>query len=179
MSFEIDIDLTGSKKIGRYDMKRFKKAVEIGTKNGIDEMSEKTVNKVHSNLSKYGLEDSELANSIELDKNDTSCNIVINANEYAQYVEYGTGIVGSENPHPKPDGWSYDVNNHGEAGWWYPTDGSDGNPSKYETKSGDMLAHTRGMPSRPFMYDTWRWAKLVATKIINKNIRQEIERWLK
>ncbi len=62
---------------------------------------------------------------------------------YAVYVEFGTGVVGSRKPHPDISiaGWKYDVNGHGELGWWYP--GKDG---KYHW--------TKGMPSRPFMYNT-------------------------
>ena len=57
-------------------------------------------------------------------------------------MEYGTGVRGKNSPHPKPpEGWIYDVNEHGEEGWWYM--GDDGE-----------LHWTRGMPSRPFMYDT-------------------------
>lgn len=63
---------------------------------------------------------------------------------YAAFVEYGTGVVGSRNPHPEPDGWAYDVNGHGDAGWWYLND----NDSK--------LHWTAGQPSRPFMYETAR-----------------------
>lgn len=44
------------------------------------------------------------------------------------YKEFGTGIVGSSNPHPNLEsGWIYDVNKHGEKGWVYPkSDGSFG-----------------------------------------------------
>ena len=61
---------------------------------------------------------------------------------YAIYVEFGTGIVGAGSPHPAPAGWRYDVNNHGEAGWWYFNDR-------------DQKWHwTKGIESRPFMYNT-------------------------
>jgi len=61
---------------------------------------------------------------------------------YAIYVEFGTGIVGAGSPHPAPAGWRYDVNNHGEAGWWYFNDR-------------DQKWHwTKGIKSRPFMYNT-------------------------
>lgn len=71
---------------------------------------------------------------------------------YAAYVEYGTGIVGEENPHPSSNSWTYDIHSHGESGWWYPSEkgwiqAKDGGP---------MLAWTKGMPSRPFMYYTLR-----------------------
>jgi len=61
---------------------------------------------------------------------------------YAVYVEFGTGIVGAGSPHPAPAGWRYDVNNHGEKGWWYFNDR-------------DQKWHwTKGIESRPFMYNT-------------------------
>lgn len=47
-----------------------------------------------------------------------------NEQEKWTYKEYGTGIVGSMNPHVaealESIGWKYDVNEHGERGWWYP-----------------------------------------------------------
>ncbi|MBE5820440.1 MAG: hypothetical protein E7310_06500 [Clostridiales bacterium] len=40
------------------------------------------------------------------------------------YLEFGTGFVGSENPHVdtmlSQAGWKYDVNKHGKKGWLYP-----------------------------------------------------------
>ena len=62
---------------------------------------------------------------------------------HAAFVCFGTGIVGKNNQHPNIAiaGWKYDVNDHGELGWWYI--GRDGR------------AHwTKGMPSRPYMYNT-------------------------
>lgn len=63
---------------------------------------------------------------------------------YAVYVEFGTGIVGKHQPHPSPDDWRYDINGHGESGWWYFNDYT-GHPQ-----------WTKGIPSRPFMYNTAR-----------------------
>nr|DAL10102.1 MAG TPA_asm: tail component protein [Caudoviricetes sp.] len=68
--------------------------------------------------------------------------IVYTGCPWAKFVEFGTGIVGKENPHPDIGivGWKYDVNNHGEKGWFYFRDGE--------------WHWTKGMPSRPFMYET-------------------------
>lgn len=69
--------------------------------------------------------------------------IRVNA-EYGMFVEFGTGIVGENgNHHPAQEvfGWEYDVNEHGEVGWLFPTD--DG-----------TYRRTRGQESRPFMYET-------------------------
>lgn len=63
---------------------------------------------------------------------------------YAIYVEFGTGIVGKSQPHPSPDNWRYDINNHGDRGWWYFNDNT------------GRMQWTKGMPSRPFMFNTAR-----------------------
>jgi phage gpG-like protein len=62
---------------------------------------------------------------------------------HAAFVEFGTGVVGAESPHPTMP-WQYDVNEHGEAGWVY-----------YDEKQG-RFRWTKGMPSRPYMYLTAR-----------------------
>ena len=58
--------------------------------------------------------------------------------------EFGVddSITGLHNPHPNASvsGWKYDVNEHGESGWFYYRDGE--------------WHWTKGMPSRPFMYET-------------------------
>lgn len=62
---------------------------------------------------------------------------------HSAFVEMGTGVRGEREPNPNKSypGWEYDVNKHGDAGWWYTGD--------------DGKSHwTKGMPSRPFMYDT-------------------------
>lgn len=61
---------------------------------------------------------------------------------WAKFVEFGTGTVGAQHPHPDTSisGWKYDVNDHGEKGWFYFRDGE--------------WHWTKGMPSRPFMYET-------------------------
>lgn len=61
---------------------------------------------------------------------------------WALFVEFGTGIVGEQNQHPVTSiiGWKYDVNDHGEKGWFYFRDGE--------------WHWTKGMPSRPFFYET-------------------------
>lgn len=68
---------------------------------------------------------------------------VVSSAPHSAFCEFGTGIRGAESPHPEPGlaGWKYDVNNHGEEGWWYM--GDDGE-----------WHWTAGMPSRPYMYNT-------------------------
>ena len=70
---------------------------------------------------------------------------------WAKFVEFGTGIVGQSQSHPMSDifGWRYDINNHGEHGWFYFKDGE--------------WHWTNGMPSRPFMLETaWELSERIA-----------------
>lgn len=78
--------------------------------------------------------------------------IIFTNSIYACYVEFGTGIKGANKPHPtKP--WAYDINGHGDNGWWYPD----------ETLG--RARFTKGMPSRPFMYQTAQELEKQAVKI--------------
>lgn len=81
-----------------------------------------------------------LESSIHADVKGNTGKVIADA-PHAAFVEFGTGVVGAGSSHPNPAlaGWKYDVNEHGEKGWWYP--GDDG-----------KLHWTKGMPSRPFMY---------------------------
>ena len=64
-------------------------------------------------------------------------------NDHAQFAEFGTGIVGANNPHPQAtaQGWSYDVNEHGEKGWVY--------------KGTDGYYWTKGYEGRQYMYKSY------------------------
>lgn len=74
---------------------------------------------------------------------------------HAPYVEFGTGLAGSQNPHPDTSlaNWKYDVNSHGESGWFYlnPIDG--------------QWHWTKGMQSRPFMFETGQELHKLVSKI--------------
>ena len=72
--------------------------------------------------------------------------------DHAAFVEFGTGVVGQQNPHKNGEylslaSWGYATGSKifttkdGRVGWVYPAD--DGG-----------FRFTEGMPSRPFMYET-------------------------
>ena len=86
--------------------------------------------------------------------------VISSDSPYAVYVEFGTGIEGKNNEHPMTGelGIEYDKNNHDAGGWWYPSEKGWYKPSN----GGPMLAWTKGMPSRPFMYRTLRELERVA-----------------
>lgn len=66
---------------------------------------------------------------------------------YAVYVEYGTGAPGAGHSHPEAgqEGWKYGIGEHifqtkdGRTGWVYPDGGS--------------YRFTEGQPSRPFWHE--------------------------
>lgn len=147
-------------------------AIERGIRLGIDDLSNGMNRKVREFMTAYGLGDSPLMGMISITPIGIK-GIKLEVGGHAMYVEYGTGIVGSENPHPHP--WIYDVNNHGEKGWFYPTTESDPNPNKHYY-NGVLYAWTKGQRSRPFMYKTWLWAKQSCTQIIRKHIYSELRK---
>lgn len=78
---------------------------------------------------------------------DGSRGVIRTDSDHAVYVEFGTGTCSDRKGsarHPKAQefGYQYDVNNHGEDGWYY----FDRNRNK--------VRWTKGMRSRPFMFET-------------------------
>lgn len=81
--------------------------------------------------------------------------IIYTGCEYAPFVEFGTGVVGSQNPHPDTSlaNWKYDINDHGEAGWFY-----------FNERDGKWH-WTKGMQSRPFMFETGQDLRKIIVKV--------------
>lgn len=81
------------------------------------------------------------------------------------FNEMGTGIIGSNNPHPNPDGpfksWKYDVNEHGEKGWKYP-------------KEDGTYGWTKGLPSRHMFYSAFQDIKSEIGNIVDIEIRKTV-----
>ena len=100
---------------------------------------------------------------------------VIAGAAHAFYVEYGTGPVGAENPHPEPEraGWQYAIGDHifttktGKVGWVYNA-GSNGVFGFAELSGGKGWAFTEGQPARPFMYNTLVWLEEAAEALGRK-----------
>ena len=103
----------------------------------------------------------ELMNSIDGYYSPTyNVGIIKAGAKYATAVEFGTGVVGSQSPHPNPQDWQYDINQHGDEGWVYYDDGS------------GKFRWTKGFKSRPFMYNTARQlereCKKIAEEVLGK-----------
>lgn len=154
---------------------KLEKAIERGSDNGLDTMRRLTHEKVLTLARKYNVPDQTLAG---LDVRVSGDGVAISiSGADVMYVEYGTGMVGSSNSHPDATaaGWRYDVNSHGDLGWWYPTTANDTNPTKKESGDG-FIAWTQGVKSRPFMYETYLWAYENFNDIITKSIENEIKK---
>ena len=94
----------------------------------------------------------ELLNSIDLREGDIIKNgsqwFIYTDCDYAKFIEFGTGVVGENNPYPAdiPMEWKYASGTHifttkdGRVGWYYFKDGS--------------WHFTEGQPSKPFLYET-------------------------
>lgn len=79
-----------------------------------------------------------LKNSFEKELLDNLGKLINNC-YYSAYVEYGTGVVGN-GTHPDSEGYVYDVNMHGDNGWWFFDD------------KGNMH-WTKGMEAHRFLYN--------------------------
>lgn len=132
------------KELGEYREKLEKypkNAVRVATEEGVQQARE---------LAMYmnAYDSGELVNGIVAEYGADDTGRIHSTAPHTAFVELGTGVAGSQNPAPENyyPGWQYDVNEHGEAGWWYI--GKDG-----------KRHWTKGMPSRPFLYETARLLK--------------------
>ena len=156
---------------GAKDIEYIANNIDRAINAGMEELAQKMKIRITSLLIGYGLGDSSLINDIEIIPMGEGMYIGI-GHEYAVFVEYGTGITGSLNPpHPNGamNGW---IHNTRKNGWYYPTVMS--NPY-FQTHSpyyinGVPYAWTKGMRSRPFMYQTWLYGSQIATQTIRKHI---------
>ena len=107
-------------------------------------LTEQGVSIAKLNASYMNIYDSgELMNGID-SRYDGNTGKIVSEASHSAFCEFGTGVVGKGSQHPDPPpGWVYDVNEHGEDGWWYYNDQGE-------------KRWTKGMPSRPYMYDTAR-----------------------
>lgn len=169
--WEIELDLKKLTK-GIEQVDDFAEKFEKALNDGLKDFSERIEKKYYEIGASYGIPMSVLgsvkpryiANGVE----------ITFGNEVTLFFEYGTGVKGQSDPHPKAPqaGWVYDVNKHGEYGWWYPTTTNDPNPYKYVDKQGVLRAWTKGKFSKPVFYNTWLWGTRAIYQIVRKHVRR-------
>jgi len=170
-NFTFDVDVGN---LSKGAVIKIQQAIDRGSDRGLENMRRLTHSMVLAMARKYDVPDSVL---VGLDVRISEDGIAISiSGADVMFVEYGTGMVGSRAGHPDASGsgWIYDVNSHGESGWWYPTTANDKNPTKKETDDG-FIAWTKGMRSRPFMYETYLWAVENFNKIVTNSIESELK----
>lgn len=125
------------------DLKAFQGKIEKAAETVTYRLTEQGVSLARQNAAYMDIYDSgELVNGIDSEYERKNKGLVVSSAKHSAFCEFGTGVVGAGSPHPNPiDGWQYDVNEHGEEGWWYYNDEGE-------------RRWTKGMPSRPYMYDT-------------------------
>lgn len=166
----LNIDLDNIQ-IGITELEKYSEEIDQALEDALAEIASKIEKRIQSELSGYGLGGSTITNDINIEFYDDGISISIN-NDHWLFVEYGTGIKGESSPHPNPLEWEYDTNAHGVKGWWYPTTESDPNRVKRVGADGNLYAWTQGMPSRPFFYKSYLYARRIATRTVNKHLRR-------
>ena len=143
-------------------VKQYTKALDKGIDNGIKELT-----KIAYEIVRKYCDNENLSNhldNIQMDYDPiTKIGTVSTGDEVILFKEMGTGIVGSNNPHPNPtsnfSSWTYDVNNHGEAGWKYP-------------KKDGTFGWTKGLPAGSMFYKTFNDIKKYADSTIQIEVRK-------
>lgn len=144
--FRTGLSGSGFRRISR-DIHQYRNDLADKCYDFAEKMAEAGIALAKLKISGYdAIETGELLNSLNMEPGDVVTNgasfVIYTGCDWAPYVEFGTGVIGSENPHPDTglSNWKYDVNSHGESGWFYYKDGT--------------WHWTKGMISRPFMYET-------------------------
>jgi predicted dehydrogenase len=139
----------------------YKLALEKGQANGIQKLVEIGKERVIANSP--NISGARLESAIKTDVTPELGRIYTN-DEVIVFNEFGTGIVGSNNSHPEASakGWRYDVNEHGEKGWYY--EGDDGE-----------WHWTKGLPASKMFFNTKEELRQIAkdtmTIELNKSIK--------
>lgn len=140
-------------------LNKYKEDVQKANKTVLEQIGEYGVEYAKQQVATLGAFDTgELYGSIKGELEKPYRYVISTDCEHAKFVEYGTGIVGSQSDVPRelPSGWKYSTNPNG---WVY--------------KGKDGLYHrTKGMPSRPFMYNT----KLELMSLYKETIKKEIKK---
>lgn len=145
-------------------LNKYKEAYSKGIDNAVKYATEMMYNKVLEYCYANGISNHISQIRWEYDDNTKTGRVWTN-DMVIIFNEMGTGIVGSNNPHPNPDGpfksWKYDVNEHGEKGWVYP-------------KEDGTYGWTKGLPSRHMFYSAFQDIKDEIGNIVDIEIRKTV-----
>jgi len=145
-TIKIDIGKTDAISNAIEELEKYEQSISIKVERLMERLGLEGFYCVKLNLSDIHW-NGKLQNSVNYKHTPNSVTIYVE-NEYAIFVEFGTGKVGAMNGRiePLPKGYSYMVGEHifitkdGKIGWKY-----------YNYKLGKVV-FTEGMPPRPFMF---------------------------
>lgn len=142
-------------------IEEYEKKVQQNIEDFLSKLLESGVEIAKAKIMELGAIDSgELQNSLKYTLyKEGNKGIIFSDCKHACFVEFGTGIRGSADPHPTLP-WAYDTEGHGEDGWYY-----------YDMEE-DRIRFTKGMPSRPFMYETGKDLERKAVEIAREVFSQ-------
>ncbi len=118
---DMNINAKFTTKLSLKDIEEYQKFIKK-----YSEQLPKVAENIVTRVSNVGLKDNYKSTEIIPTKNNGNTVIggIRTTDAKDTYKEFGTGIVGSRNPHISEIlaqvGWKYDVNEHGEKGWVYP-----------------------------------------------------------
>lgn len=145
-------------------LNKYQEAYSKGIDNAVKYATEMMYNKVLEYCYANGISDHTSQIQWQYDDNTKTGRVWTN-DMVIIFNEMGTGIVGSNNPHPNPDGpfksWKYDINEHGEKGWKYP-------------KEDGTYGWTKGLPSRHMFYSAFQDIKSEIGNIVDIEIRKTV-----
>ena len=144
---KITVDL-GNLEKAISELKRFRSEVTQKTKELVSVLCQNGVRIASENIIRYGAIDTgELDATIYYAVSaDGTQGVIRTDSQHAIYVEFGTGTCTDRKgsgTHPKAQelGYQYDVNHHGEQGWYYFDDRR------------NRIRWTKWMRSRPFLFE--------------------------
>lgn len=145
-------------------LSKYKEAYSKGVDNAVKHATEALYNKVLEYCYAEGISEHTSQINWSYDEN-TKVGKVWTNDMVIIFNEMGTGIVGSNNPHPSPNSqfksWQYDVNEHGEKGWKYP-------------KPDGTFGWTSGLPSRHMFFSAMEDIKAEIGNIVDVEIRKSV-----
>ncbi len=187
VTIDLDRIIFKHKQFGK-GSRNLNKFLLIEINNGIDELARRGEEFAKSRMLAYGIT-GELYQNLKATRTKEGFQIGTYAGnnwgfDYSMYVEFGTGLVGSQSPHPKAgmEGWVYNtehIDSKGRisSGWVYPSRPDDPNTNKWVGSDGQLYAFTKGQASKPFMYDTWRYLRGTWYRTLDGYANRALKEW--
>lgn len=160
MKNSFKLNLSKEVKLNLSDLEKY--IIELNKyKNKLPIVAGKAVKKVSEEGIKNNYESTEVI-PIEISKEKVTGGI-IDKDKKDKFREYGTGLVGSNNPQVSEElirsGWKYDINSHGEAGW------------VYKDEAGNYW-RTKGQPAQKKFYEASKKMEEELPKILKEELEK-------